>query len=140
MGGLLLAAGFGSAPLIAAEKDEASGQSDTPALSAGELDAINKAVNDKLAATQGPSPVKVDANFQFFYTHASNGKEGVGGIYPSSKNQWDAFSFKRAELFLSSTVAGDPQLMWANMSFDFAQPSFNGLGGNLGQRTGLWPE
>ena len=129
---LLLVSMVGSGKAWAAKekKGEDAGET-TVTLSQAELDAINKAVADKLAAVQGPSPIKVGANFQFLYSHISNGSAGTGGVYTSSKNQWDAFSFKRLEIFLNSTVPGEHPLIWA-MSFDFAQASFNGLGSTAG--------
>src|SRR3974390_1232508 len=125
---LLALGSVGRTLAVEASAPEDNGQA---AVSQAETAAMNKAVAEKLAASQGPAPVKVGANFQFCYTHASNGVAGTGGLYTFSQKQWGAFSFKRVELFLNSTVAGDPQLLWA-MSFDFAQSSFNGLTGTTG--------
>ena len=136
--GLILALCLSGTQALRAAGDDAAATPTAAApatLSQAEQDAIAKAVAEKLAATQGSSPIKVNANLQFCYTHVSNGVVGANGTYSSSKNQWDAYSFKRVELFLSSTVAGDPQVLWG-MSFDFAQPSFNGLGDPTGTLLG----
>jgi len=106
--------------------------SDTPAaVSVADIEALN----NRIAALEkgAVSSVKVDGWIQFWYTHDSYGATtaGTSNDYSSAKNQWDAFSFKRAEVVLSGALGSDPKVSF-KLSVDPTQPSFNGLGGTNG--------
>ena len=105
---------------------------DTPAaISQSDIEALNNRISTLEKSTG--SALKVGGWLQLWYTHDSYGTTTVGSSddYSSSKNQWDAFSVKRAEISLTGNVAADPKLFF-KLSIDPAQASFNGLGGTTG--------
>ncbi len=97
---------------------------DTPAaVSVADIEALNNRLN-----SLEKSNVKVNGLIQFWYTHDSYGSTLAGtSDYNTSKNQWDAFSFKRAEISLGSALGTDPKVSWL-VKIDPSQASFNGLG------------
>jgi hypothetical protein len=99
------------------------------AVSVSDLEAFNNRLN-----ALEKSNVKVGALIQFWYTHDSWGTSLPGGTlngsandYTSSKNQWDAFSFKRGEVSLGSDIGTNPKVSWL-LKIDPTQASFTGLG------------
>ncbi len=105
-------------------KQDSDSQDSPPVVTVSDLEALN----NRISAIE-KSNVKVGVNLQFWYTHVSNGSASSGGLYPSSKNQWDAFSFKRGEISIGSEMGTDPKISWL-IKLDPTQASFNGVGGN----------
>ncbi len=131
----LLAGLFLTAARVGA-KDVSKGDTDSvdepAAISVSDLEAINNRL--KALETVQSSNIKVGALVQFWYTHNSWGSTLTGGTangsandYTSSKNQWDAFSFRRGEISLGSTFGSDPAVTWL-LKIDPTQASFTGLG------------
>lgn len=94
-----------------------------------------EALKARISALESNSGLglKVDGWLQLWYTHDSYGTTATGtsNDYSGSKDQWDAFSVKRAEIVFSGNVGVDPKITF-KLSLDPAQPSFNGLGGTAG--------
>jgi hypothetical protein len=113
-------------------KQDAESLDQPAAVSVSDLEVINNRL--KALETNQGSAIKVGALVQFWYTHDSWGTTLPGGTlngsandYTSSKNQWDAFSFKRGEISLGSTFGNDPNVSWL-LKIDPTQTSFTGLG------------
>jgi hypothetical protein len=113
------------------EPTQDASYSDTPAaVSVSDIEALK----NRIAALEkgAVSSLKVDGLFQFWYTHDSYATAvGTGDVYPSSKNQWDAFSVKRAEISLTGALATDPKVSF-KISIDPSLASFSGIGGTDG--------
>ncbi len=106
--------------------------SDTPAaVSVSDIEALK----NRLSALESGAGLglKVDGWLQLWYTHDSYGTTtaGTSNDYSSSKNQWDAFSVKRAEIVFAGTVGNDPKVTF-KLSVDPSQSSFTGIGGTTG--------
>jgi hypothetical protein len=112
-----------------APKPDATVQDTPTAVSVSDLEELNNRIS-ALEKT-GSSSFKVTGLLQFWYTHDSYGLATNASTYSSSKNQWDAFSFRRGELGLTANVGNDPKLTFA-LKLDPTQTSFNGLGGTNG--------
>jgi len=96
---------------------------DTPAaVSVADVEALNNRLN-----ALEKSNVKIDALIQFWYTQDSYASTLGSNDYASSKSQWSAFSFRRGEISLGSTLGNDPKVSWL-VKLDPTQSSFNGLG------------
>src|SRR5581483_2838922 len=128
---ILLAGLFLAATRIWAEDEpqqDADFQDNPAAVSVSDIEGLNNRIS--ALEKNGNSSFKVTGLLQFWYTHLSYGV-ATGARYSSSKNQWDAFSFKRGEIGLVANIAGDPKLTFG-FKFDPSQASFNGLGGSNG--------
>lgn len=112
-------------------KQDPSYQDEPASISASDLEALN----NRLAVLEKRSfnSLRVNGWLQLWYTHDSWGVNtaGTSDDYSSSKNQWDAFSVKRAEIVLSDTWGADPKVSF-KISLDPSQPSFTGIGQTAG--------
>lgn len=102
-----------------------------PAVTASDLESLNNRLSALESQKTASTGLKVDGWLQVWYTGDSYGAAKPLNDFASSKNQWSAFSVKRAEVVLTGNVAGDPSVSY-KLSVDPAQPSFNGLGGGEG--------
>ncbi|HUO56894.1 MAG TPA: hypothetical protein VMV05_01840 [bacterium] len=107
-------------------KQDSDFQDNPSAITVSDLEALNNRIS-----SLEKSNVKVGVLLQFWYTHLSYGSVPANGDYGSSKNQWDAFSWKRGEINVGSDIGNDPKISWL-VKLDPTQASFNGLGGNQG--------
>ncbi len=122
---ILLASLFLTVARVLAEdepKQDADFQDKPEAISVSDIEGLN----NRLAALE-KSNVKVGALIQFWYTHDSFANTIGSNGYNTSKNQWDAFSFKRGEISLGSDIGSNPKISWL-VKVDPTQASFNGLG------------